>query len=87
MQGPHDKSAQKECLSHILKNYVISLIFFVLHEINALMSDSLKASMVAPFADIRSPSPPTALEYSALPRQIFFLRLLLYIIFIFECVR
>ena len=31
VQGRQNKSAQKEFLSHTLKNKVISLIFFVLH--------------------------------------------------------
>ena len=34
IQGPHDKLAQKEFLSHTLKNKVIILIFLVLLENN-----------------------------------------------------
>ena len=34
VQGPHDKSAQKEFLSHTLKNKVFFFIFLVFHDNN-----------------------------------------------------
>ena len=34
IQGPHDKLAQKEFLSHTLKNKVFFLIFLVFHDNN-----------------------------------------------------
>ena len=43
----HDKSGQKEILSHTLNNKVISLIFFVLHEKN-IEEDKEKKSMKPP---------------------------------------